>query len=163
MTKTTKNDALVVRVKKLDAAAKLPERKTDGAAGYDISALSTTIVRPINAEDKATAIRTGLSFEIPEGYHMKVFLRSSIGLNTKIRLSNQTGIIDSDYRGELMLLVENLGRERVFIAEGQRIAQLMIEKNVDISFVEAKGNLTDTKRGSKGLGSTTNEVKRADK
>lgn len=150
---TRKQSGLVVKVKRLTANAKLPEKQTEEAACFDVSSNETVAIRNLNADDKATLVHTGLAFEIPKGYHMKVFLRSSVGLKTRLRLANQTGIIDSDYRGELMLLIENLGRERVFIAEGQRIAQVLIEKNVDVSFEEAT-ELLGTHRGTKGLGST---------
>lgn len=148
-----KKSGLVVKVKRLNEKAMIPERKTAGAACFDIVASETVAVRNLNADDKATIIPTGLAFEIPEGYHMKVFLRSSVGHDTKIRLANQTGIIDSDYRGELKILVDNMGRERTFISEGQRIAQVLIEKNEDVIFEEVTA-LTPTKRGEGGLGST---------
>lgn len=147
---------VVVKVKRLDERAVLPERKTDGAACFDIRTLDDIYLRTLNASDKATIAHTGLAFEIPEGYHMKVFLRSSVGLNTHLRLANQTGIIDSDYRGELRLLVENPAREPVDIKAGTRIAQVMIEKNVPTSFSEVK-ELGKTKRGKGGLGSTGKE------
>ena len=147
---------VVVKVKRLDERAVLPERKTDGAACFDIRTLDDIYLRTLNASAKATIVHTGLSFEIPEGYHMKVFLRSSVGLNTHLRLANQTGIIDSDYRGELRLLVENPAREPVDIKAGTRIAQVMIEKNVPTSFSEVK-KLGETKRGKGGLGSTGKE------
>ena len=151
--RTTTKSGLSVKVKRLTANAVLPEKKTEGAACFDIVANETVAIRNLNADDKATRVHTGLAFEIPEGYHMKVFLRSSMGDKTKLRLANQTGIIDSDYRGELMLLIENLGRERVFIAEGQRIAQGMIEKNEEFFFEEVK-ELSETERGAGGFGST---------
>ena len=147
---------VVVKVKRLDERAVLPERKTDGAACFDIRTLDDIYLRTLNASDKATIVHTGLAFEIPEGYHMKVFLRSSVGLNTHLRLANQTGIIDSDYRGELRLLVENPAREPVDIKAGTRIAQVMIEKNIPTSFSEVK-KLGETKRGKGGLGSTSKE------
>ena len=147
---------VVVKVKRLDERAVLPERKTDGAACFDIRTLDDIYLRTLNASDKATIVHTGLAFEIPEGYHMKVFLRSSVGLNTHLRLANQTGIIDSDYRGELRLLVENPAREPVDIKAGTRIAQVMIEKNIPTSFSEVK-ELGETKRGKGGLGSTGKE------
>lgn len=147
---------VVVKVKRLDERAVLPERKTDGAACFDIRTLDDIYLRTLNASDKATIAHTGLAFEIPKGYHMKVFLRSSVGLNTHLRLANQTGIIDSDYRGELRLLVENPAREPVDIKAGTRIAQVMIEKNVPTSFSEVK-ELGKTKRGKGGLGSTGKE------
>lgn len=150
------NAGVVVKVKRLDERACLPERKTEGAACFDIRTIDDIYLKTINAYDKATIVHTGLAFEIPEGYHMKVFLRSSIGLNTHLRLANQTAIIDSDYRGELKLLVENPAREPVNIKAGTRIAQVMIEKNIPTSFSEVK-ELSETPRGKGGLGSTGKE------
>lgn len=150
---STNNTDVVVKVKRLDERAKLPERKTEGSACFDVYALEEVYVRNLNAEDKAVMIRTGLAFEIPKGYHMKLFLRSSIGYNTKLRLANQTGIIDSDYRGELKVLVENPSRTPVKLEAGTRIAQILIEKNVPVSFSEVE-ELEETERGEGGIGST---------
>lgn len=153
--KTTNSD-VVVKVKVLDPRAKLPEKKTEGAACFDIYCLDDVYLRTLNAGDKATLVPTGLAFEIPEGYHMKIFLRSSIGLNTKLRLANQVGIIDSDYRGEVKLIVENPSRNPVRITKGTRIAQGIIEKNINVTFSEVK-ELNETKRGQGGFGSTGKE------
>lgn len=147
---------VIVKVKRLDERACLPERKTEGAACFDVRTLDDIYLKTINAYEKATIVHTGLAFEIPEGYHMKVFLRSSVGLNTHLRLANQMAIIDSDYRGELKLLVENPAREPVSIKAGVRIAQVMIEKNIPTSFSEVK-ELSETPRGEGGLGSTGKE------
>ena len=147
---------VIVKVKRLEERACLPERKTEGAACFDVRTLDDIYLKTINAYEKATIVHTGLAFEIPKGYHMKVFLRSSIGLNTHLRLANQTAIIDSDYRGELKLLVENPAREPVNIKAGVRIAQVMIEKNIPTSFSEVK-ELSETTRGEGGLGSTGKE------
>lgn len=147
---------VIVKVKRLDERACLPERKTEGAACFDVRTLDDIYLKTINAYEKATIVHTGLAFDIPEGYHMKVFLRSSVGLNTHLRLANQTAIIDSDYRGELKLLVENPAREPVNIKAGVRIAQVMIEKNIPTSFSEVK-ELGETPRGEGGLGSTGKE------
>lgn len=149
----TPKDGVIVKVKKLNELAQVPEKKSEEAACFDIHTIDDVYVRNLNADPKATIINTGLAFEIPEGYHMKVFLRSSIGLNTKLRLANQTAIIDSDYRGELKLLVENPSRQPVRIPKGERIAQCLIEKNIPVVFEEVK-ELGETKRGKGGLGST---------
>lgn len=152
-TKTTNSNNLIIKVKKLDPRATIPAQMTEGSACFDVSTIEDVYIRTLNASDKADIIHTGLAFEIPDGYHMKVFLRSSIGLNTKLRLANQVGIIDSDYRGELMLIVENPSRNIVKIPKGTRVAQCLIEKNVPIEFVEAD-SLSKTARGTKGIGST---------
>lgn len=144
---------LVVKVKKLTDNAMIPVSKTEGAAGYDIASIEAVRIRNLNAELGATVIHTGLAFEIPEGYHMKVFLRSGIAYKTKLRLANHVAIIDSDYRGELMLLVENPSRQPIDIPAGTRIAQCIIERNIPVSFEEAE-ELGETVRGTGGLGST---------
>ena len=152
-TKATNNTSLTIKVKKVDPRATIPAQMTAGSACFDIATLDDVFVRTLNASDKADIIPTGLAFEIPEGYHMKVFLRSSIGLNTKLRLANQVAIIDSDYRGELKLIVENPSRGVIKVPKGARIAQCLIEKNIPIAFTEVD-ELSETDRGTDGLGST---------
>lgn len=142
-----------VKIKKLHEDAVLPQQMTEGAAAFDLTAIEDIFVPNVRAYDKAMVIPLGFAMEIPKGYHAKIVLRSSIGMNTKLRLSNQVGIIDSDYRGEVKLLIENLGAERARIAKGTRIAQMIIEKTLDVVF-EATEKLSDTKRGEGGFGST---------
>lgn len=142
-----------VKIKKLHEDAVLPQQMTEGAAAFDLTVMEDIFVPNVRAYDKAMVIPLGFAMEIPKGYHAKIVLRSSIGMNTKLRLSNQVGIIDNDYRGEVKLLIENLGAERARIAKGTRIAQMIIEKNLDVVF-EATEKLSDTKRGEGGFGST---------
>lgn len=137
---------LVVKMKKLDVDAKVP-LLTEGNACFDFYAI----------EDKdilgnGIKVRTGLSMEIPEGYHMKLFMRSSTGANTTLRLSNCVGIVDSSYRGEVMGLFDNEHRVQT-IHKGDRFMQGLIEKNVPIEFEECE-DLGDTNRGDGGFGST---------
>lgn len=150
---TVKPKALKVLVKCINPNAVIPSYKTDGAACFDLMTQEDIYLRTLNASDKAMMVHTGLAFEIPKGYHMKIFLRSSTGLNTHLRLANGTGIIDADYRGEVMLLVENVSKYPVSIPKGTRIAQGMIEKNIPVVFEEVK-ELSDTQRGQGGFGST---------
>jgi dUTP pyrophosphatase len=142
-----------LKICKLHEEAQVPQAATAGSVGLDLSSLSSIEILPNRLVPNAYIVHTGIAVEIPKGYHGKVFLRSSIGAKTKLRLANGTGIIDSDYRGELMLLVENLGQYSEYISKGQRIAQLIIEKNeaVKISVVD---KLSDTQRGTDGIGST---------
>ena len=97
--------------------------------------------------------RTGLSFEIPKGYVGLIYIRSSVGTKLDLVLSNQVGVIDSDYRGEVMLPLRNLGRSARVINSGTRIAQMIITpiNQVDIEVVK---ELSETKRGDGGFGST---------
>lgn len=153
MATRTTTKPIEVKVKKLHPDAVIPEKKTDGAVGFDLVTIEDTYLRTLNASDKADVVRTGLAFEIPDGYHMKLVLRSSTGMNTKIRLANQVGIIDSDYRGELKLIVENPSRGVIKIPKGARVAQCIIEKNIPVKFTEVD-KLSETKRGTGGIGST---------
>ena len=142
-----------LKICKLHEDAQVPTKATDGSAGLDISSLSSLEILPSRLVPTAYIIHTGIAIEIPKGYHGKIFLRSSMGAKTNLRLANGTGIIDSDYRGELMLLVENIGQYSDYITKNQRIAQLIIEKNEPIK-IAIVDSLSDTKRGTKGIGST---------
>ena len=148
-------EQVVVKVKRLHKDALLPQRMTSGAAGYDIALYDYVTIHPKRIGVPQTVIKTGIALEIPKGYHAKVLLRSSIGLKTDVRLANGTGIIDSDYRGELKLLVENIGQYACFFNPGDRIAQFVIEKNTDV-VLEEVDNLSETERGENGIGSTNN-------
>lgn len=150
---TAKVNKTIIKFKKLHPDAKVPERKTDGAVGFDLASVADVTIRNTNVEPKAICIPTGIALEIPKGYHGKIFLRSSTGLNTKLRLANGTGIIDSDFRGEVLILAENNTRSYVHVRKGERVAQLLIEKTEDVTFEEVK-ELGETARGTKGYGST---------
>ena len=130
-----------------------PEKKTEGAIGFDIGSTERVVVLPTKISKTAYRIPTGIAVEIPEGYYGSIHLRSSIGANTKLRLANQTGIIDSDYRGEIVLLIENVGSYQEVIEPGERIAQFILCKGEPVELQEKK-ELTKTKRGTKGIGST---------
>lgn len=147
------NMAKIVQVVRLHPAARLPMKQTAGSACFDLAILEDTYIPPIKAVDFPSIIRTGLAFAIPEGHHMKVFLRSSVGAKSNLRLANHVGIIDSDYRGEVQLIIENLGRSGIHLPAGTRIAQFLIEQNVPVKFMEID-ELEMTARGTGGIGST---------
>jgi dUTP pyrophosphatase len=136
-----------IKFKKLDPEATIPQAMTGGAAGLDLVCLNRMAVTPNRWSSKAAIIHTGLAMELPEGYYAEVVLRSSTGRDTKLRLANQVGIIDSDYRGEIMLYVENLGDHLEIINAGQRIAQLLIHKIEEVVIEEATDELSKTERG----------------
>lgn len=160
-TRTKKQQQLpVIRVKRLHPNVIYPDKQTAGAACYDLICPETVHIHPHQGDDRCYKIPTGLAFEIPPGYHLKVFLRSSIGLQTKLRLANGTGIIDSDYRGEVCLLLENIGKHVITINEGDRICQCLLEKNVSCVW-QAVDELSETDRGTGGLGSTGKGTKDA--
>ena len=151
--KTTKSVLPVVKIKKLNEKAKLPQQMTEGSAGLDLCVLEDVAIRPTTATDVAYKVRTGLAVAIPEGYVGKIYLRSSTGAKTKLRLANGTGIIDSDYRGEVMVLLENVGAMTQYVSEGERLFQMLIEKQEQIKF-EQVDKLDETQRGTGGMGST---------
>jgi dUTP pyrophosphatase len=147
-----------VKVKKLHAAAILPQYATAGAACFDLFAL------PANDEEVAIhyggpqVIPTGLAFEIPAGHVMLIFSRSGHGFKSETRLANCVGVIDSDYRGEVMVKLTRDPNADTPIAplrfrHGDRIAQAMVVPFPRVSFVEAV-ELSDTERGAGGFGST---------
>lgn len=145
--------AVILKVKKLVDNAVIPEAKTKDSVGLDLYVAEDMILYPAKVCDKAYKVSTGIALEIPKGYHAKIFLRSSTGLKTPLRLANGTGIIDADYRGEVMLLVENISSDFAYISKGERLAQLILEKNTDFKIQEVK-ELSDTERGTGGMGST---------
>lgn len=141
-----------MRIKKLHQKAVVPHYATVGSAGLDLTVISDndTIVIPYQG---TMLCRTGLAFEIPKGYVGLIYIRSSVGSKLDLVLSNQVGVIDSDYRGEVMLPLRNLGRSARVIETGTRIAQMVITpiNQVDIEITD---ELSETKRGDGGFGST---------
>ena len=145
---------LKIRIKKwLDSYSaddiKLP-RITAGNACFDFYAPQKMMIYP---GETGVFVGTGIAFEIPEGYHMKLFMRSSYGAHRKLRLSNCVGVVDSSYRGEVKGLFDNIGEMPEIIEKGERFLQGMIERNIDVSFEEVS-TLTETQRGDGGFGST---------
>lgn len=129
----------------------LPEYKTSGSAGLDIKANITEDIILMPMERKL--ISTGLYLAIPEGYEGHVRARSGLALNHGIALIDGLGTIDSDYRGELGILVINLGEEDFVMHPGDRIAQFVLNKCEKVEFVLVD-KLNDTIRGSGGYGHT---------
>ena len=136
-----------VIIRKLDARAKIPCRKSDGAAGYDLQGIEDMRI----PSGERRLISTGLSMKIPEGLYGHIAPRS--GLALKKGLSVGAGVIDSDYRGDIGVLLFNQGSEDVNIQIGDRIAQIIFEK-IAVPEVEEVTELPQTRRGSKGFGST---------
>ena len=134
-----------------EKGAVVPEYKTAGAAGADICAfLSEPLVL---AKGKRAIVPTGLFFEISEGYEIQVRPRSGLAAKNGVTVLNTPGTIDSDYRGELKIILINLGDEDFTINNGERIAQIILAPVTQASFVPVE-KLSDTQRGSGGFGST---------
>lgn len=126
----------------------MPEKASDGAAGFDCYARCDCPVT-----NNPMVIPLGFKIELPEGYCAKILPRSSTGLKTSIRMANSVGIIDCDYRGEVGFIAEAKFNSYNFVRKGDRIAQMLIERVEDVELVKAYG-LSETKRGTGGFGST---------
>ena len=140
---------ITVKIKALRPDVCVPEKATDDAACYDLVLPDDIILPP----QQVTKVGLGFAMELPKGYHAKLFLRSSTGKNTRLRLGNGTGIIDADYRGEVCALIDNISGLFARAFKGDRLVQMMIDKNIAVSFVPTE-ELEETKRGAGGFGST---------
>ncbi len=139
--------------KKFDASkeAFVPEYKTSGSAGADLRSSSPEIISISPGERKL--IPTNLILELPQGYEAQVRPRSGLALNHGVTVLNTPGTIDSDYRGEVKVLLINHGQNAFEINHGDRIAQLIIAKHEQPEFI-ADENLSETQRAEGGYGST---------
>lgn len=140
-----------VKVKKLNEKATLPQYETEHAAAMDVRACldAPMILQPL----ERAMVPTGLAFEIPEGHEMQVRARSGLSIKHGITMVNGVGTIDADYRGELNILVINLGQEAFEIEPDMRIAQLLVTKYEKVSW-QLTEDLSETARGAGGFGST---------
>lgn len=144
---------LEVRVHRLPHAEglPLPAHATDGAAGADLCAAVEGEL--MIAPGERAAVATGLVFEIPAGYEGQVRPRSGLAIRHGLTVVNAPGTIDSDYRGEVMVLLVNLGADPVVIRRGDRVGQLVIAPVIRTRFTEVDAlNVSD--RGAGGFGST---------
>jgi dUTP pyrophosphatase len=140
-----------IRVKRLEHGAGLPmpAYATSGAAGMDICAAESLTLRA----GKRHAVATGFAFAIPDGYEVQVRPRSGLALKHGITCLNTPGTIDSDYRGEVKVILANLGDEDFMINTGDRIAQIVVAPVTQGMMLEVDA-LDDTARGTGGFGST---------
>lgn len=141
----------VIAVKKLDEKAVLPTYGSEYAAGADLYALSDEEISIAPGETKL--IRTGLAMEIPEGYAGLIYARSGLASKRGLAPANKVGVVDADYRGEVMVALHNHSNTEQKIAPAERIAQLVVAPFLKASFAETE-ELSDTVRGVGGFGST---------
>ena len=140
-----------VLIKKLDPAVKLPEYKTSGASGMDLIAF---IKRPISVKSNTSSlIPTGLSVAFNENYEIQIRPRSGLAAKNNISVLNTPGTIDSDYRGEIKVIIYNHGKDNFIINNGDRIAQMVLCPIIKIELEEVQ-DLPKTIRGEGGFGST---------
>ena len=142
---------MTVLFQKLNPAACLPRRATLGSAGYDLCAC---IERPLTVKPGQTVpVPTGLAMALPKGYGGFVFARSGLGIRHGVVPGNCVGVIDSDYRGEILVGLQNSGDADYVIQPADRIAQLMVVPVVQAQ-VKMVDQLDETQRGAGGFGST---------
>jgi dUTP pyrophosphatase len=146
-----------VNFKKLKENAIIPTRGSEYAAGYDLYAIIGDSIfdeEPLEIPPHSTVkVDTGLAMELPNGTFGAIFARSGLATKKGLRPANSVGVIDSDYRGSIIVALHNDTDETQTIINGERIAQLIILPYIQVDFKEVE-ELSDTKRGSGGFGST---------
>ena len=140
-----------IRVKKLRDNAIMPTYGTDGAAGADLYACLNQVVTI--EPGKTVFIPTGLAMEIPHGYAGLIYARSGLACKRGLAPANKVGVVDSDYRGEFMVVLHNHSNQSQTVCHGERIAQLVITPVLTPAYTQVE-ELTDTERASGGFGST---------
>ena len=140
-----------ILIKKLNSKVKLPKYKTDGSSGMDLMAF---LSKPILImPQKSELIPTGLSIAIPDNTEVQIRPRSGLAAKNNISVLNAPGTIDSDYRGELKVILYNHGSEEFIVNNDDRIAQMILVPIIKATFEEVE-NLPETIRGESGFGST---------
>ena len=140
-----------INFKKLDNRATIPTYGSEYSAGADLYAVcDEDVTIPCG---KTVLIHTGLAMEIPEGFGGFIFARSGLASKKGLAPANKVGVVDSDYRGEIMVALHNHSDEDKVISHGERIAQLVIMPYLAAEFIECD-ELSDTVRGQGGFGST---------
>lgn len=142
-------DRVQVKFKKLTESAVVPQYKSAEAAGMDLCADESVVVY----RDNIKLIKTGIAIELPQGYEAQVRPRSGLALKHGITVLNSPGTVDSDYRGDISVMLINLGTEVFHVERGDRIAQLIITPVSKAEMIEVK-ELGSSERGEGGFGST---------
>ena len=133
----------------LEPGVVAPEYATPGSAGLDLRAFESGVLAPLERK----LVRTGIRIALPEGFEAQIRPRSGLAVKHGISMVNSPGTIDSDYRGEIHVLLVNLGAETYTFVAGERIAQMVIAPVIQADF-EVKAELATTDRGEGGFGST---------
>ena len=140
-----------INIKKLNENAKMPTYGSEYSAGADLYAATDcdTVILP----NETRLIGTGLSIEVPEGYGAFIYARSGLASKRGLAPANKVGVVDADYRGEVMVALHNHSTEAQTVSAGERIAQMVIAPFLKAEFCEVD-TLSDTVRGAGGFGST---------
>ena len=141
-----------VKILQLDKELSLPKYETDGSAGMDLYSTKNTLIIP----GQISIISTGIAISLPKGYEAQIRPRSGLAAKHGITVVNAPGTIDSDYRGEIKIILTNLSRQQHQVLRGNRIAQMVINRVEQINWlpVETGLDLEQSERGSGGFGST---------
>ena len=142
---------VIIKIKKLDAKVKIPQYKTEGSSGMDLMAFvkESLKIKPNSSE----LIPTGISIAIPQDTEIQIRPRSGLAAKSQISVLNTPGTIDSDYRGEIKVIIHNHGNRNFIINNGDRIAQMILCPVVKMKLEETI-DLPKTIRGQSGFGST---------
>ena len=144
-------EKILLKIQKLSEKVSVPDYQTEGAAGMDLSAFLDNPITLKSLERKL--IPTGIKIELPHGYEAQIRPRSGMSIKNGITLVNCVGTIDEDYRGEVCIPVINLSTQEFTINNGDRIAQMIIAP-VTKATIQVVAELSETKRGEGGFGST---------
>ena len=140
-----------VKIHLLNDNAKVPVCGSQYSAGYDLYSICDEKITI--GPHETVKMKTGIALEIPEGYFGAIFARSGIATKRGLRPANCTGVVDSDYRGEIIVALHNDTDSLQLVEPGERIAQLVVMPYLSVEFEEAQ-SLNETQRGNKGFGST---------
>ncbi len=138
-----------VKIKRLSPDSIIPQYQSSGASGFDLHSIEDMEIPPFEVK----ALKTGLVFEIPQGYEIQVRPRSGLAVKFGVSVLNTPGTIDSDYRGEVMVILFNFSKETFIVKKGDRIAQAVLSQTFQATLL-AVDVLDETTRGSGGFGST---------
>lgn len=142
-------EKIPVKIKKLSRVARIPQYAHATDAGADVFALEKVVLKPHTTQ----LVRTGIAVAIPAGYEIQIRPRSGLSLKTPLRVANSVGTVDSSFRGEIKVIIENTGNLTQTIEAGDRIAQMLIAPTPMIKWEEVD-ELDETDRGTGGFGST---------
>lgn len=139
----------IMKLPNFDASVPLPQYATEGSAGMDIYAMNSEsiVIKP----GETVLIPTGFSMELPLGFEAQIRPRSGLAIKNNIGILNSPGTIDSDYRGEVKIILSNFGKNDFVVSKGDRIAQMVINRYERISWIEVN-ELSDSIRGEGGFG-----------
>ena len=141
---------MIVKIKKLNENATVPTYGTEYSAGADLYNLNEAVTIPAH---KTVLIHTGISVEIPEGYAGLIYARSGLASKRGLAPANKVGVVDADYRGEVMVALHNHSDIDATVDAGERVAQLVVTPFLKVEYQLAE-ELSDTVRGAGGFGST---------